>query len=633
MQYSFTEIFDIPSLTKLCQNFSKLTGKAIALLDLDGKVHISSGWQDICTKFHRVHPATARRCAEIDTQLVNQLTQANPYNVYRCKNGLVDVAVPVVVDGEHVGNLFTGQFLFEQPDKSLFEKQADEFGFDKASYLNALSRVPVFSEEEIRLTMNFLVEVTQVIGEMGSARLNNLSNEQKQRANLEALLAENIQKLTSVHKKYNAALLASHVGVWEWDIKNNAVYWSDVSETLWGMPRGSFNHDLAQVKDAIHPDDLPAWQADLDACLNGEKNHDIEFRIIHPDKSIHWIHAKGKADLDKAGKAKKMSGVVIDITEQKTIEIALKQSEENLKQAQKMAHIGSWELDIARNKLSWSDEIFEIFEVDKQTFGASYEAFLAFVHPEDRKLVNETYIKSIGSGQSYELEHRLLLPNGKIKYVREHGCTSYHKKGNPLISRGTVQDITDKKIMEMQIERIAYYDPLTDLPNRNLFKDRYKQAVAASKRTKCYGALLFIDLDNFKNLNDNHGHSAGDILLQQVGQRLVKRIRGTDTVARVGGDEFLVLLGDLSKDKEKSIAEAQRIAEEICRSLSEKYVFNIDSEYNGCLYIEYSCSASIGVTLYYGDDCKQENVINRADCAMYQAKNSGGNSFCFYKPL
>lgn len=185
MQYKFTEIFDIPRLTHICESFTRLTGTVTALLDLEGNVHIATGWQDICTKFHRANGETAARCHESDTSLAGQLQQGMSYNVYKCKNGLVDVAVPVVVEGVHVGNFFTGQFLSAEPDVQYFKLQGKEFGFNEEAYLQALERVPVFNDQEVLKTMDFLVDLTQLIGEMGVAKLRTLEDAQSTRQELE----------------------------------------------------------------------------------------------------------------------------------------------------------------------------------------------------------------------------------------------------------------------------------------------------------------------------------------------------------------------------------------------------------------------------------------------------------------
>nr|WP_286191928.1 PocR ligand-binding domain-containing protein [Roseomonas genomospecies 6] len=155
-----------------------------AVLDLEGNILVATGWQDICTRFHRVHPGTASRCHESDTELAASLDQGQPYKVYKCRNGLVDAAMPIVVEGKHVGNFFTGQFFFERPDAEAFLAQARQFGFPDEHYLAALNRVPVLSEDRVRLMMGFFTLVTNMIASMGIANEElRLRGEELRRAN------------------------------------------------------------------------------------------------------------------------------------------------------------------------------------------------------------------------------------------------------------------------------------------------------------------------------------------------------------------------------------------------------------------------------------------------------------------
>ena len=166
----FSDIVDISELQRICESFTTMTGAVMAILDLDGNILVATGWKDICTRYHRVNPNTASRCRESDTVLAGKLEAGERYNVYKCKNGLIDVAVPILIEGEHVANFFTGQFLFEPPNLSYFIQQAEEFGFDKNAYLNALNQVPIFSESTIKAMMDFFTHFAQLIGSVGFAR-------------------------------------------------------------------------------------------------------------------------------------------------------------------------------------------------------------------------------------------------------------------------------------------------------------------------------------------------------------------------------------------------------------------------------------------------------------------------------
>jgi diguanylate cyclase (GGDEF)-like protein/PAS domain S-box-containing protein len=186
---------------------------------------------------------------------------------------------------------------------------------------------------------------------------------------------------------------------------------------------------------------------------------------------------------------------------------------------------------------------------------------------------------------------------------------------------GSHIDITERKASEEKIQHLAFYDHLTDLPNRLLLLDRLHQALASSVRSGRKGALLFIDLDNFKNLNDTLGHDMGDMLLQQVTQRLESCIREGDTVARLGGDEFVVMLVDLSELPLEAAAQTESIGEKILAALSEPYQLDKNT---------YRCTASIGVTLFSGNQHATDELMKQADIAMYQAKKAGRNTLRFF---
>lgn len=181
-----------------------------------------------------------------------------------------------------------------------------------------------------------------------------------------------------------------------------------------------------------------------------------------------------------------------------------------------------------------------------------------------------------------------------------------------------------------QIRGMAFYDALTKLPNRVLLRDRLEMALAGAKRTGHRGAVLMVDLDNFKPLNDKHGHAAGDALLVEVAQRLRGCVRETDTVARLGGDEFLVLLGTLAQEETDARAEALAVAQKICHTLAQPYVISLEN--TGEDLIEHRCSASIGVVLFSGDEESQSGIIRSADQAMYRAKKEGRNRVWVHSP-
>ncbi len=195
---------------------------------------------------------------------------------------------------------------------------------------------------------------------------------------------------------------------------------------------------------------------------------------------------------------------------------------------------------------------------------------------------------------------------------------------------GVIRDITEHKLMEDQVRQLAFYDPLTKLANRRLLNDRLGQAMNASKRNACYGALMFLDLDNFKPLNDTHGHVVGDLLLIDAAARIKSCVREVDTVARFGGDEFVVMLGKLETDKAASDSQAQNIAEKIRAALFKPYFLNISCDGKADVTVEHHCSVSIGVMVFINHEGSQDDLLRMADAAMYEAKEGGRNRIGFY---
>ncbi len=195
--------------------------------------------------------------------------------------------------------------------------------------------------------------------------------------------------------------------------------------------------------------------------------------------------------------------------------------------------------------------------------------------------------------------------------------------------RSTYSWVAERSVMEQAIRNMAFHDALTRLPNRRMLIDRLRQAMAASKRTGQYGAVMYLDLDNFKPLNDAHGHGVGDLLLIEVAQRITGCMREMDTVARVGGDEFVVILGELDVDKARSHELAGIVAEKIRTTLAEPYVLTIHRKRNGDSAVEHHCSSSIGVMLFINHDATVEDIVKGADMAMLQAKEDGRNSIRF----
>ncbi len=295
---------------------------------------------------------------------------------------------------------------------------------------------------------------------------------------------------------------------------------------------------------------------------------------------------------------------------------ALRESEARLAEAQRIARLGNWAWNIPSNELYWSDEVYRIFGLEPQAFGVTYEAFLASVHPDEREVVKNAISDALYHKKRYSIDHRIVLPSGKQRIVHEQAVTKFDEEGNPIRMVGTVQDITERAVTEAQLEYMAYHDALTDLPNRTLMRDRLGHAMAKAHRTGRTVALLFLDLDRFKTVNDSLGHDAGDRMLETVAKRLRHCIREDDTLARLGGDEFTVVLEDV-EDNNQVAAAAQKILD----------VFTVPFDiYNHEMFV----TASVGISLYPENGVDEETLMKNADTAMYRAKELGRNSYQFF---
>jgi len=406
--------------------------------------------------------------------------------------------------------------------------------------------------------------------------------------------------------------------------------------------------------------------------------------------------------------------------------------------AQALANIGHWELDLVEGSLYWSDEVYRIFGLEPQEFDATYEAFLNHVHPEDREMVNDAYIKSLQEKRGYHIEHRIVRKDGSIGFVEERCEHDFDADGNPKRSIGTVHDITEKKHSENElflastlfkrmndgvmitdakqkiitvntafskisgyepeeivgkrpsimrsgwhdknfyqelwrvidssgqwsgevidrkkdgelytaelniiaiynnkgeltnyisivndisekkqketlIHNLAYFDSLTELPNRVLFQERVSRKIPSLKRNGKKMALLFIDMDNFKNINDTFGHFTGDKFLIEVSRVMKNLLREQDTLARLGGDEFAAVINDID-----SLVDVASVAQKIIDIFAKP--LKIESK-------EFYTGASVGISIYPDDAQSYEELVKAADTAMYQVKEAGKNGYQFY---
>ncbi|MCR8922932.1 sensor domain-containing diguanylate cyclase [Dasania sp. GY-MA-18] len=298
-----------------------------------------------------------------------------------------------------------------------------------------------------------------------------------------------------------------------------------------------------------------------------------------------------------------------------TTDSQLKKEElERNRRAHYFAQVGTWDWEIHADRLHWSDEIYAMFGYKVGEFTPSYQKFIDALHPDDVSSVQSAEQACMKGDKHYEIEYRVVHPDGSIRWLYESGDVLFDDNGKPERFTGIVRDITRSKKANDRFREMAHYDSLTSLPNRELFNQRINDAIARSKQQSKTLALVFMDLNQFKPINDQHGHSTGDKVLQALGQRLKCSTRSIDTVARVGGDEFVAILENVNKE------EALKIVENLRALFLQPIAIGPQL---------FTLGVSIGISLCPDDASDADSLIHIADMAMYQAKKSGSNQIRF----
>lgn len=286
----------------------------------------------------------------------------------------------------------------------------------------------------------------------------------------------------------------------------------------------------------------------------------------------------------------------------------LQRTTDMLHQAQHIGRLGHWEWDIASGRLYWSPEIYRLIGLDPEHTDPTYEGFLERVHPDDRQAVVDAVDAALAGEEPYGVTHRILLPDGEVRHLREQGVVERDWSGRPVRMLGTVQDVTETEELQQKLWDLAHRDALTGLPNRLLLMDRLRQQVAMAQREERTFAVILFDLDGFKAVNDTCGHEAGDALLIEVARRVRAVLRESDTLCRWGGDEFVGLFPGVASAEEVAL-----LVRRIEAQFDEPFLFGCEPSRVG---------VSIGVACFPSDGSTAEALLRCADEAMYRAKRA-----------
>ncbi len=422
-------------------------------------------------------------------------------------------------------------------------------------------------------------------------------------------------------KRANQMLFATQaiaeLGGWEVDMQTNQVTWTDGVYRIFDTTPQNFTPTPVTIRPLYTQEAQAIENASLQLPGQPTSIHDYELEMITLKGRRIWLHSRGTTNWVN-DRAVKRTAIVQDITRRKQTELALRDSEARWKLALESVGDGLWDLQVQTGEQYLSPNLLRMYGYQEGELQPSLAALDALVHPEDlAQLQQDRQAHFDGLTPSLGNEHRMMCKDGSWKWVHSRGMViSRDAQGQPLRMIGTHTDITERKTADELVWQQAHFDALTGLPNRRLMRERLVQEIKKCRRNHLKLALLFIDLDHFKEVNDTLGHDRGDDLLVEAARRIQRCLREVDTVARMGGDEFTVIITALSDE-----ANLQGILPKLLNALSAPFQLGLDQVF---------VSASMGVTVYPTDTLEVEDLLKNADQALYVAKAAGRNRYSFF---
>jgi diguanylate cyclase (GGDEF)-like protein/PAS domain S-box-containing protein/hemerythrin-like metal-binding protein len=369
-----------------------------------------------------------------------------------------------------------------------------------------------------------------------------------------------------------------------------------------------------------YADDLDKSLSLSKKLISGEiRDFKVEKRYYRKDGEVLWGELQVALARDENGMPEYYVSAIQDITERKQLAQKLEDNLSILKMALEGAQEAVWEWDMVSGKAIFSPQYYTMLGYVPDEFPASQQEWLSHIHPDECDSVLAKIEEELIRKQDvYVVEYRMRAKDGRYRWIQGRARCSFDADGKPERMVGINMDITERKQSEQQISFMAYHDKLTGLPNRALLFDRLSQAMSQARRDEKYVALLFVDLDGFKLVNDDYGHEAGDTVLKMSAQRFLACVRAVDTVSRFGGDEFAIVLGNLDEPQQ-----AASVAEKIVQAFAQSLML---ADGNECVV-----GASVGISIYPENGSAMDRLLTAADQAMYESKRRGKNTFTFYE--
>ncbi|NJD57607.1 MAG: PAS domain S-box protein [Nitrospirae bacterium] len=599
MKYKLQDLIDIEHFQLLQNRLNDIYSFPSAIIDNEGNILTATEWQDICTKFHRVNRESAEECKRSDQYILSHLHEADPAVSYLCPHGLIDNATPIIIEGVHYGNFFTGQFFLEEPDMDFFREQAKRYGFDEAAYLEAVKKVPVWTQEQLNNYLFFIKGLIEVISGIG---LRNLRE------------AETRKQIKEKEEQAQTILSQMFDGYWVMDIQGHLL---DVNDAFCRMVGYSRDEVLQMTVPELSAND-PTIVAEKIRGIIRNGSAIFESRLRHKNGStiIADVAARYLPDRNI------VIGFHRDVTERRKAEADLKAREKQLAESQRIAHIGSWEYNLTTGQIFWSDELFRILGLDPAADKADFNMLLEMIHPDDRPALKKVVDETVRLSRPFSIDHRVILRNGTTKVLHAEGEIIRGESQKQITLSGTAQDITSWKQQEQAlVESEASYRNLFDSSTDGIFIldldgniiDANKTAYERLGYTREELLSLHISKLNHPNFNaqlperlkrirqqgvaifeSGHLRKDGSLMPVEVNSRLLEH---------KGKQVYFSVIRDITERKstQEKLRQSEKFVRNILDTVDEGFIV-IDRDYRIVTANKAYCS-QVG--------CRDDNIIGR----------------------
>ncbi len=677
MNYKFTDLVDIEAFREMLKSFYEATGILHGLVDAENNVISAIGWQEACTEFHRVCPVSRERCEESNRRLAEEAgTQEKIHVGGLCLNGLMDYASPIVIEGRQMATLYFGQILHEAPNMAFFRRQAQACGFDEEAYLESIRKVPIVPRERVEPIMAFFSQLAQMLARSGLDRMRELESEQeleelnrdltqrveertrelatknRQLAADVALRRRTEEELRENRTQLQAILDSSPIGI-GWSRHGKMEYVNTKFTELFGYEFEEIStidrmNLLAFPDKTFRREVIEPWSREVAAAKEaGIEAPVLEAPVVCKDGSVRygmisvsWIGDRrllNFSDITDRWRAEHHNRARNRVLELIATGASLRQTLNTIIQsleAEEPEIIGSillldsdgWHLNTgaAPSLPDFYNQAIDGIEIGESAGScgtAAYTRQRVIVgdiqsHPlwqDYRDLAARAGLAACWSEPVFSSRGRLLgtfaLYSRQPREPAEHDLYLIGQAAN-LASIA----IEHHQVLD-ELEQRAHTDSLTGLANRGRFMELAEVEIARAKRYQSPYAVMLLDIDHFKGINDKYGHKAGDVVLQELATIMRRTLREVDIIGRIGGEEFAVLLPETGVD------EASQVAERLRQVVAHSELPTGDN-------VSLRITVSIGLAQMVDQPNALDDILRKADTALYEAKNNGRNRVC-----